>query len=247
MLAWNNDSTRMPERMHSEYLRGCWLENVAGPRRDGRCIGERLRVSEINTDTYIVAAIDDHIVPWRSSYKTTQLCSTGDTRFVLSSSGHIAGIINPPSPKARLWTNEHLPDRPDAWLERATKSEQSWWQDWAEWIAVRSGARVAPPPWVTRNHPALCDAPGDVRPRPLAPSCPRQTCAALRALALQSKLGDHPRYRFVLLTGAQPDLGRIAKHVVPRNDLPGLQRANAVGPAHPNVTPDPATDKPRTT
>ena len=158
MLAWNGDSTRMPARMYSDYLRGCWLENSLA-RNEMTLLGKRLRVTDIDTDTYIVAAIDDHIVPWRSSYKTAGLIK-GDTRFVLSSSGHIAGIINPPSPKARLWTNDQLVPDADVWLEQAAKSETSWWQDWASWIGVRSGARVAPPAMGDAEHPALCDAPG---------------------------------------------------------------------------------------
>jgi polyhydroxyalkanoate synthase len=159
MLAWNNDSTRMPARMQTEYLRSCWIENALA--RDEMVLkGKRLKVSEIDTDTYVVAAVDDHIVPWRSSYKTTQLLR-GQTRFVLSSSGHIAGIINPPSPKARLWTNDQTGTDPDTWLEEATKSEQTWWQDWAEWIGTRSGARIPPPTIGNADHPALCDAPGE--------------------------------------------------------------------------------------
>jgi polyhydroxyalkanoate synthase len=158
LLAWNGDSTRMPAQMQSDYLRSCWLENALA-RDEMSLYGERLRVSEIDTDTYIVAAIDDHIVPWRCSYKTVGL-TNADTRFVLSSSGHIAGIINPPSPKARLWTNEQLGPDPDAWLDGAEKAEKSWWQDWAEWIEPRSGARVAPPSMGDADHPVLCDAPG---------------------------------------------------------------------------------------
>ena len=158
MLAWNGDSTRMPAKMQSEYLRTCWLENSLA--RDEMVLdGHQLRVSEIDTDTYVVAAVDDHIVPWRSSYKTTQLLK-GPMRFVLSSSGHIAGIINPPSTKARLWTNDEIGTDPDTWLEGATKAEQTWWQDWAEWIGTRSGARVPPPTMGDADHPVLCDAPG---------------------------------------------------------------------------------------
>ena len=158
MLAWNGDSTRMPAKMLSDYLRSCWLENRLA-RNEMVLRGRRLKVSDIAADTYIVAAVDDHIVPWRSSYKTVGLLS-GAARFVLSSSGHIAGIINPPSPKARLWTNEQLMSDPDAWLEGAEKTEKSWWQDWAEWIGPRSGARVPPPAMGGADHPVLCDAPG---------------------------------------------------------------------------------------
>ena len=158
MLAWNGDATRMPARMLSDYLRSCWLDNTLA-HDEMELLGEPLRVSAITTDTYIVAAVDDHIVPWRSSYKTAGLIK-GDARFVLSSSGHIAGIINPPSPKARLWTNDQVGPDPDAWLAGAGKAERSWWQDWAEWIAPRSGAQVVAPPMGMAEHPVLCDAPG---------------------------------------------------------------------------------------
>ena len=81
------------------------------------------------TDTFILAAMEDHIVPWRSSYASTRLLG-GDVRFVLSSSGHIAGIVNPPSPKSRYWTNDELPPDPDAWRAGATAHEGSWWEEW---------------------------------------------------------------------------------------------------------------------
>jgi polyhydroxyalkanoate synthase len=158
LLAWNGDSTRMPAAMHSFYLRKCWLENALA--KDEMVLdGHQLKVSDIETDTYIVAAVDDHIVPWKSSYKTTGLIK-GESRFVLSSSGHIAGIINPPSPKARLWTNETLSADPDEWLAGAEKSERSWWQDWAEWIAPRSGPLGSPPPMGSDAYPLLGPAPG---------------------------------------------------------------------------------------
>ncbi len=158
MLAWNGDATRMPATMLSDYLRKCWLENALA-HDEMELRGRKVKVSDIRTDTYIVAAVDDHIVPWRSSYKTAGLMKS-PSRFVLSSSGHIAGIINPPSPKARLWTNDEVGSDPDAWLAGAEKSERSWWQDWAEWIEPRAGARISPPALGTPAHPVLADAPG---------------------------------------------------------------------------------------
>jgi polyhydroxyalkanoate synthase len=158
LLAWNNDSTRMPAKMHSFYLRECWLENTLAT--DSMVLaGHRLVVSEIDVDSYIVAARDDHIVPWRSSYRTTQLLK-GDCRFALSSSGHIAGIVNPPSPKARLWTNESLPSDPDDWLNAASESADTWWNDWVSWVIPRSGDLREPPPTGSAAHPAIGDAPG---------------------------------------------------------------------------------------
>jgi polyhydroxyalkanoate synthase len=81
-------------------------------------------------------------------------------RFVLTSAGHIAGIVNPPGPKARLWTNDDLPPGADAWLAGATEHRDTWWNDWAEWIAARAGALGTPPPLGTAAHPVLGDAPG---------------------------------------------------------------------------------------
>jgi polyhydroxyalkanoate synthase subunit PhaC len=158
LLAWNADSTRMPAKMHAFYLRQCWINNaLAEDRLELR--GERLIVSGIDVDSYIVAAIEDHIVPWRSSYRTTQLIKS-PCRFVLSSSGHIAGIVNPPNPKSRLWTNEKLPADPDAWRADASERRETWWNDWIEWIAPRSGDLRKPPPMGSEGYPVLGPAPG---------------------------------------------------------------------------------------
>ncbi|MDQ2754469.1 MAG: poly-beta-hydroxybutyrate polymerase [Actinomycetota bacterium] len=158
LLTWNNDSTRMPAKMHSFFLRQCWIENSLATDRM-ELAGVRLEVSGIDLDSYIVAAIDDHIVPWRNSYKTTQLLK-GDCRFVLSSSGHIAGIVNPPSSKARLWTNDELPPEADEWRAGATQQSDTWWNDWIPWITPRSGELQGPPPMGSATHPVLGPAPG---------------------------------------------------------------------------------------
>jgi polyhydroxyalkanoate synthase subunit PhaC len=158
ILAWNADGTRMPAKMHSFYLRSCYLQNELA-RGELELAGERLGLGEITEDVYLVGAKEDHIAPWTSSYKSTRLLG-GKVRFVLSSSGHIAGIVNPPSPKSRYWTNEELPPSSDVWQAGATEHEGSWWQDWAGWIGERAGERRAPPPIGSRAHPALEDAPG---------------------------------------------------------------------------------------
>jgi polyhydroxyalkanoate synthase len=158
LLAWNGDSTRMPARMHAEYLRSCYLRNdLAHDRME--LAGERLEVSRLTGDVYIVAAVDDHIVPWTSSYATTQLWK-GDFRFVLSSAGHIAGIVNPPNPKSRLWTNDDLPPDPQEWRSGATERAETWWNDWIEWLATRSGPRVAARGIGSDAHPPGVAAPG---------------------------------------------------------------------------------------
>jgi polyhydroxyalkanoate synthase len=125
--------------------------------------GRRLVLDKIDTDIYVVAAKEDHITPWNSSYRTTRLTS-GPVKFVLTSSGHIAGVVNPPSPKRHYWTNDELPaqcpDEPDTWLESATRHQGSWWGDWTDWIAERAGERRSPPPTGNDTYPALTDAPG---------------------------------------------------------------------------------------
>jgi polyhydroxyalkanoate synthase subunit PhaC len=158
LLAWNNDSTRMPAGVHTEYLRRCYVENAL-VREEWDLGGVRLRPSQVDTDSYVVSAIDDHIVPWHAAYRTTQVMG-GPCRFVLSTSGHIAGIVNPPGPKSRLWTNEELPADPDDWLAGATQRSDTWWNDWIDWIRARSGELRPAPSIGSAGHPPVCDAPG---------------------------------------------------------------------------------------
>ena len=148
----------MPAAMHSLYLRSCYLDNALA-RGQLELAGRRLRLDDIATDTYLLAAKEDHIAPWRSSYKATQLLKS-DLRFVLSSSGHIAGIVNPPGPKARHWVNPILPADADDWLAEAEAREGSWWEDWATWIETRAGERRPPPPMGSKTYPPRADAPG---------------------------------------------------------------------------------------
>ena len=158
LLAWNADCTNMPGRAHADFVRAMYVENALA-RDQFVALGERLLVSEIGTDTYIVAAVEDHIVPWRVSYRTTQLLK-GPVRFVLTSGGHIAGIVNPPGPRAKLWTNDDLPPDPDEWRAGATETQTTWWNDWAWWLGSRAGDMVAPPPIGSASHPSLGPAPG---------------------------------------------------------------------------------------
>jgi len=107
LLAWNADTTRLPAAMHSWYLRACYMENQLA---NGTMVlgGQRLDLGEVKPDTYVVAAERDHIVPWRSSYRTTGLLG-GDVRYVLASGGHIAGIVSPPEPKAWVMSFDENP------------------------------------------------------------------------------------------------------------------------------------------
>lgn len=159
LLAWNADATRMPARMHSEYLRSCYLRNEFATGRF-EIDGTRLDPGQIDVDTYVLAAVDDHVVSWTSGYKTTQLLG-GKSRFVLSSSGHIAGIVSPPHPKAKHWVNDSLPADPLEWRANSHQVDSTWWEDWTAWIGERGGDMV---PALERagsdEHPPIENAPG---------------------------------------------------------------------------------------
>ncbi|HWB72799.1 MAG TPA: alpha/beta fold hydrolase [Egibacteraceae bacterium] len=159
ILAWNYDSTRMPANMHSFYLRSCYLRNELA-RGQMEIEDVALDLEKVDEDIFIVGAENDHIAPWKSSYKTTNLV-TGEVEFVLTSAGHIAGIVNPPNPKSRYWLSDEdrNPD-PDSWLANATEHEGSWWHHWVEWMSTRSGVRRPPPPMGSDRHPPIADAPG---------------------------------------------------------------------------------------
>lgn len=159
LLAWNDDGTRIPARLLSEYLRGCYLDNALA--RDEMTVqGKRLRLGAVKQDTFIVGAVEDHITPWRSAFRTTSLLG-GKVEFVLSSSGHIAGVVNPPSKSAAYWLHEQLQESPEAWHVASTRQADTWWNLWAKWIKARSGEQVAPPAALGNDEfPPLADAPG---------------------------------------------------------------------------------------
>src|SRR5215469_16326910 len=159
LLAWNDDGTRVPARLLSEYLRGCYLDNALA--RDEMTIqGKRLRLGAVKQDTFIVGAMEDHITPWRSAFRTTSLLG-GKVEFVLSSSGHIAGVVNPPSKSAAYWLHEQLQENPEAWHIASTRHGDTWWNEWAKWMKARSGDQVPAPAGVGSDEfPPLADAPG---------------------------------------------------------------------------------------
>jgi polyhydroxyalkanoate synthase len=162
ILSWNADSTRMPAAMHTFYLRNFYVENrlATGALQ---VAGRRIDLGSIKSPTYVVSAINDHIVPWEASYKTTGLVS-GPVRFVLSSGGHIAGIVNPPGPKAwyQVGGEEGVVPAGSAgqWRAASERRAGSWWQDWARWSDEHSGPLQAPPPMGSAAHPVLGDGPG---------------------------------------------------------------------------------------
>jgi polyhydroxyalkanoate synthase subunit PhaC len=161
LLSWNNDSTRMPAEMHSFYLRSCYMGNELA-RGVMELAGQRLDLEKVDQDLYFLSAEQDHIAPWRSSYAGARLPG-GDVRFVLSNSGHIAGIVNPPSPKSVhhvLEGDKPLPADPENWLAAATMHRMTWWEDWATWIADHAGPMRKPPRMGSRKYRPIADAPG---------------------------------------------------------------------------------------
>ena len=158
ILAWNSDSTRMPAAMHTFYLHHLYLRNELA-KGEMELAGQQLSLSDVKNDTYVVGAVNDHIVPWHASYETTRLLG-GSVRYVLSSGGHIAGIVNPPGPKAWYQASARTPASADEWHASATRHSGSWWEDWTQWSEKRSGHRVAPPPVGSERYPAIADAPG---------------------------------------------------------------------------------------
>jgi polyhydroxyalkanoate synthase len=159
ILAWNSDSTRLPAAMYSFYLRSLYCRNELAQGKL-ELAGHILSLAAAKRDAYIVGAINDHIVPWPSSYKATGLLG-GSVQYVLSSGGHIAGIVNPPSPKSWYETADHNPPDPAQWRKGARRHDGSWWEDWAAWADARAGDLVAPRPAGSRHYPALGPAPGD--------------------------------------------------------------------------------------
>jgi polyhydroxyalkanoate synthase subunit PhaC len=114
----------------------------------------------VKPDTYVVAAERDHIVPWRSSYRTTGLLG-GEVRYVLVSGGHIAGIVSPPDPKAWVMSSDENPPTAEEWRAAATRQSESWWEDWSRWMSQRAGPLGKPPHIGSRRHPVLADGPGE--------------------------------------------------------------------------------------
>ncbi|HTW73101.1 MAG TPA: alpha/beta fold hydrolase [Acetobacteraceae bacterium] len=164
LMAWNADATRMPYRMHSEYLRRLFLHNDLAEGRfdvDGRPVS----IADIHAPFFMVGTETDHVAPWRSVYKL-QLLNEGDITFVLTSGGHNAGIVSEPGhPHRHFRVRERLRGEhyigPDEWADLAAIEDGSWWPVWAAWLGQRSGTPVPPPPM---GAPDLGYAPSDAAP-----------------------------------------------------------------------------------
>ncbi len=159
LLYWNADGTRMAHAAHSFYLRNTYLENNL--IKPGTIVlkGVPIDLGKIRQDLYVVGTQQDHIVPWKTAWRITQLAS-GKVRFVLGGSGHIAGVINPPGKGRGYWTNETQVKSAEQWFESAESHKDSWWADWLEWLKPRSGEQTAPPATGNATYPPITPAPG---------------------------------------------------------------------------------------
>jgi polyhydroxyalkanoate synthase len=158
ILAWNADSTRMPAAMHAFYLRNFYVENRPA-KGTLEIAGRTVDLGVIKSPAYIISAINDHIVPWQSAYKSVKLFS-GPARFVLGSGGHIAGIVAPPGPKVWHMIGPDGAASGKEWEAGAKRESGSWWEDWANWSAENSGPMVDPPSLGSDTHPVLGEGPG---------------------------------------------------------------------------------------
>ncbi|WP_163649770.1 alpha/beta fold hydrolase [Modicisalibacter sp. 'Wilcox'] len=164
LMAWNADLTRMPYRMHSEYLRRLFLGNelAAGRYTVG---GRPVAISDIRVPIFAVGTRKDHVAPWHSVYKIHLLGDASEVTFLLTSGGHNAGIISEPGhPHRRYQMHTYRDDEPyvdpDTWRQTVATREGSWWPAWQAWLAARSTGDVAPPTLGAEGYPPLADAPG---------------------------------------------------------------------------------------
>ncbi|EZH77349.1 class II poly(R)-hydroxyalkanoic acid synthase [Ectopseudomonas composti] len=160
ILYWNNDTTRLPAALHGEFIEMFQTNPLTRPGALEVC-GTPIDLKQVTCDFFVVAGTTDHITPWDSCYKSAHLFG-GKCEFVLSNSGHIQSILNPPgNPKARYMTNSEMPLDPKAWQESSTKHADSWWLYWQTWLAERSGkTKNAPTALGNKKFPAGEAAPG---------------------------------------------------------------------------------------
>ena len=160
ILYWNADTTRLPAALHRDFI-NLALENALTKPGQAKMLGSPVDLSKVDVDSYVIAGVADHICPWQSCYRSTQMLG-GSAKFVLSTSGHIASMVNPPgNPKATFQTAASNPADPRWWLEQAETVPGSWWPDYSSWLGERSGGQKKAPVRLGRKtFPVLCPAPG---------------------------------------------------------------------------------------
>jgi polyhydroxyalkanoate synthase len=141
ILYWNNDTTNLPAQLHSDFLDQILSDPLVTPG-DLTVLEQPIDLSALDYDKYMIAGVTDHITPWHACYRSTQIMG-GDIRFILSNSGHIQAMVNPPgNPKANYFTNDALPASHEEWMEGAQHHMGTWWDDWADWLQQRSGKKI---------------------------------------------------------------------------------------------------------
>jgi polyhydroxyalkanoate synthase len=160
ILYWNADTTRLPAGLHGDYL-DLYFTNPFVNAGKLTLNGKTIDMSTTRVDSYVIAGATDHITPWKGVHKTARIMGEGTT-FVLSNSGHLQSLINPPAnPKASFMIGTVNPSGPDAFLASAEKRKGSWWLDWRDWLHARSGEEVAAAASLgSERHPVLAAAPG---------------------------------------------------------------------------------------
>ncbi len=160
ILFWNADPVRMSAAMHRDFIELA-VSNALTEPGGSTMLGSEVDLGQVDVDSYVVAGIADHLCQWQSCYRTTQLLG-GRSKFVLSTSGHIASMVNPPgNPKASFQTASENPEDPEAWLDSAEKVAGSWWDDYVTWLAERTGPERGKPRRLgSAAYEPLCDAPG---------------------------------------------------------------------------------------
>jgi polyhydroxyalkanoate synthase len=167
LMAWNADGTRMPYRMHAEYLRQLYLNNALAVG-SFTALGKSIDLAAIDVPMFVVGTETDHVAPWKSVYKARGLTRSSDYTFLLTSGGHNAGIVSGPvhprrRHRVRTWTNPTETLTPDAWFQSTAPQEGSWWPVWEHWLAAHSTAAEVPPPAMgapEKGYAPLDDAPG---------------------------------------------------------------------------------------
>ena len=143
ILFWNADTTRLPARLHSDYI-DLYFTNPFVNSKKLSLNGTAIDMKRVNVDSYVIAGVTDHITPWKSVYQTAKIMGK-DTTFILSNSGHLQSLLNPPSnPKASFVTGPLPTSRPEAFLAASGKHEGSWWLNWRDWLHER---------WTTKHQP----------------------------------------------------------------------------------------------
>lgn len=160
ILFWNNDTTRLPAQFHADLLR-VFQQNPLITPGGMKMLGQPINLKNIECDVFIIAGITDHITPWNACYRATQMFG-GEVKFVLSSSGHIQSIVNPPSnPKAKYFLNDDYSLPHEQWLEQSEVHDGTWWSLWLDWARKHStGQREAPQTLGSKTYPASDPAPG---------------------------------------------------------------------------------------